>query len=135
MACDAGCSCDSRRSQIDLAVHMTHTAHKVAVGTGNAALTGSQNAHMATQAGAAGGSGHDTAGIQEDVGIAQMHTLALDTLGCGDDDAADTGSQMLTLQHGSSGSHIGQLAVGAGANHNLVDGDILALGSRMRILG
>ena len=41
---------------------------------------------------------------------------------------------MLALQHGSGGSHVGQLAVGAGTDDDLVDGNVLALGCGMSVL-
>ena len=53
------------RGQVDLAVHMAHAAHEVAVRGGDAALPGGQNAHIAAQARPAGGGGDDAARVQE----------------------------------------------------------------------
>ena len=78
------------RGQVDLALHMAHAAHEVAVGGGNAALTLGQDAHVTAQAGAAGGGGHDAACINERRGPAAEDALFVNIHGGGDDDAAHT---------------------------------------------
>ena len=114
---------------------MAHAAHEVAVGGGDAALPGGQDAHIASQAGAAGGGGDDAARVQENVGEAPLHALPVDVHGGGDDDAPDIFCQMFPVQNGGGGLQIGQLAVGAGANDNLVDSDILSLPGAVGVFG
>ena len=116
------------RSKVDLALHMAHAAHKVAVGGGNAALALGQNAHVAAQAGAAGGSGHDAARINEGGGPAAQDALLVNGHGGGDDDAAHPLGDVSALEDVVGGFHVFQTAVGAAANDDLVNFDRFALG-------
>ena len=76
---------------------MTHAAHEIAVGGGDAPLSGGQNPHVAAKAGPAGGGRDDAARIQEDIRIAPAHALPIDALGGGDNDAPDPLRQMASL--------------------------------------
>ena len=114
---------------------MAHAAHEVAVGGGDAALPGGQNAHIAAQARPAGGGGDDAARVQENVREPPAHSLPVDAHGGGNDDAPDVPGQVLPLQNGGGGLQIGQLPVGAGANDNLVDSDVLPLPGAVSVLG
>ena len=94
------------RGQIDLTVHMTHASHKVAVGGGNAALARCQNAHVATQTGAAGGGGYDAARIDKGGGPAPQDALLINSHGGGDDDAAHALGDVLALEDVVGGFHV-----------------------------
>src|SRR5699024_6444974 len=72
--------------QIDFRIHMPHASHKVAVGGGDAALAFGQDAHIAAQAGPAGGGGDDAARINEGGGVAAQNALPVDGHRGGDDD-------------------------------------------------
>ena len=62
-----------------------------------------------------------------------MHTLPVNALGGRDNDAPDAGSQAAALQELRGGGHVGKLAIGAGANDDLVDGDVLPLPGGMGV--
>ena len=68
---------------------MAHAADKVAVGGGNAALAGGEDAHIAAEARPACGRGDDAARVEENIGVALVHAGAVNCLRGGDDDAAD----------------------------------------------
>ena len=55
-----------------------------------------------------------------------MYAVTVDLFRGGDDDAADTFGQVMSFQYRSGSLHIGQLAVGAGTDDDLIDLDILA---------
>ena len=114
---------------------MAHAAHKVAVGGGYAALPCRQDAHIAAQAGAAGGRGDDAPGIDERLGVAAQDALFVDGHRGGDDDAAHALGDMLAFQHFVGGLHVLDAAVGAGANDDLVDLDVLTLFGEVGVLG
>ena len=114
---------------------MAHAAHKVAVGGGNAALALGQNAHVAAKAGAAGGGGHDAACINKGSGPAAQDAFLVNGHGGGDDDAAHALGNVLALEHIVGGFHVLQTAVGAAADHNLIDLDVLALAGKVGVLG
>ena len=97
---------DSRRGEVDLAVDVAHAADKVAVGGGNAALAGGEDAHIAAEARPACGRGDDAARVEEDVRIAAVHALAVDALRRGDDDPAHAGGEVVTLQDGRGGAKV-----------------------------
>ena len=120
MARNAGCGRHGGRCEVYLAVHVAHAAHEVAVGGGDAALTGSQNAHVAAETGTAGGGRDDAAGIQENVGVALMHTGPVDALGGGNDDAPDVGAQMISLHHGGGSGETCALALLLGFAYLLI---------------
>src|SRR5699024_7363676 len=75
-----------RAGQVDLALHMAHPAHKFAVGGGHAPLALGQDAHIAAQAGPAGGGGYDAARVDKGLGPAPEDALLIDGHGGGDDD-------------------------------------------------
>ena len=126
MACNAGCCSNGGRGQIYFTVYMSHTSYEIAVGGGDTAFSGSQAAHRAAQTGTTGGSGNDTAGIQENVHEPLVYAVTVDLFRGGDDDAADTFGQVMSFQYRSGSLHIGQLAVGSGTDDDLIDLDILA---------
>ena len=132
---DAGRGGHGGGGQIDLAVHVAHAAHEVAVGGGDAALPGGQNAHVAAQAGPAGGGGDDAARVQEDVREAPLHAFSVDIHGGGNHDAPHVPGQVPPLQNGGGGLQVRQLAVGAGADDNLVDFDVRPLPGAVGVFG
>ena len=90
---------------------------------------------MAAQAGAAGGGGDGTAGLDKGGHVAQVDAVLEDLLGGGDDDAADVIGNLLALQDLGGDGHVFQTAVGAGADDDLVDLDVLHLGDGTGVLG
>src|SRR5699024_4288415 len=119
----------------DLALDVAHAAHEVAVGGGDAALALGQDAHIAAQAGAAGGGGDDAACIDEGLGPAAADALFIDCHGGRNDDAPDALGDVLALEDVVGGLHVLQTAVGAAADHHLIDLDVAALAGGVGVLG
>ncbi|MPN09117.1 hypothetical protein SDC9_156405 [bioreactor metagenome] len=124
-----------RTGQVDLAGGVAHAADKVAVGGGHAALALGQDAHMAAQAGPAGGGGDNAARFDKILHQAQFHRVQIDLLGGRDDDGAHMACRFPAPQHLSRQDQVLQPAVGAGADDNLIDFYIADLIKGMRVLG
>ena len=100
---------------------MAHAAHKVTVGGGHAALARGQDAHIAAQAGSAGGGGDHGARVDEGGDIAPLDALPVDLHGGGDDDAAYPRGHGFAIENPVRGFHILHTAVGAAADDHLID--------------
>ena len=111
--------------QIDFAGHMAHAAHKVAVGGGDAALSLRQYAHIATQAGAAGGSADNGSGLNKCFQKSLFHGLHIDGLGSGYHDTAHPLLYMTALKHLRRRPQIRKAPIGTGTDYHLVNSDIL----------
>src|SRR5699024_2950060 len=124
----------SGAGQVDLRGDAAHAAHEVAVGGGHALLAVGHDAHVAPQAGAAGGGGDGAAGVDEGGHVAQLNALLEDVLGGGHHDAPHVVGHLLALQDLGGHGHVLQPAVGAGADDHLVDLDLAHFGDGVGVL-
>ena len=106
---------------------MAHASHKVAVGGGDAALAFAHAAHMAAQAGAAGGRGDGAACVDKDLGQAFGDAVQVNLLGGRNDDAAHAVLHLAALHNFGGNAHVADAAVGAAADDHLVDGQAFHL--------
>ena len=113
---------------------MTHPPHKIPVGSGNTAFALGQDAHIAAQAGAAGGGGDHRACIDKGGGVPPDDALPVDGHGGRNDNAAHPLGNLLAIQNAVSRLHILHASVGAGADDHLVDLNVLQLPGRVGIL-
>ena len=100
---------------------MSHTSHKIPVRGGNAALSRCQNAHIASQTGAAGGRADNRPGFDKDLQKPFPHRLQIDCLRRGNHDAADVLCNLSSLHDLRRLTDILDPAVGAGTDHGLLD--------------
>ena len=114
---------------------MAHAAYEIAVGGGNTLLSLCQNTHIASQAGTAGRGTDNSTGLDEGLDVSLLHSLQIDSLRCGNDDHAQTGSYLFAFHDLRCRLNITDSAVGAGPDHYLIDGNIVNLIYGMGILG
>ena len=90
---------------------------------------------MASEAGAAGGRADDAAGIGKDVEQPFLHGLTPDGGRRGQDDTAHALGDLAALEHFGGVAHVGDAAVGAGADDHLIDGHVLHFGNGLGVFG
>src|SRR5574344_300625 len=124
---------DGGRGEVDFARLGAHAADEVAVRGGDAAFAGGEDAHVAAEARAAGRRGDDAAGFGEGLQVAFLHRLQPDALGGGDDDRADAGGDLASLEDRGGGGEVREASVRAGPDHHLVDLHGAGLRDRARV--
>ena len=104
---------------------MSHTSYKVTIGRGDTSLPFRQNTHITSKTGAAGGRTDDRSSLDKGLQKSFFHCLQVDRLRRRDHDATHSRSHMPALQNLSCDPEIIQPAIGSGADHYLVDYNIL----------
>src|SRR5207244_2726413 len=99
----------------------THPPHKVSIRGRDALLVVAQDAHVAADAGAAGGGRDNAIGVHEHFHETFLHHLPLHFLAPGDDDAPNPWVNFSSTQHVRSLAHILDPAVGTGPDNHLVN--------------
>ena len=94
---DGAGSGHSRARQINLALSVAHPSAKVSIGGGQSFFPTGQNAHMASQTGTTGGGTDHCARREKCLDEALFQGLAIDLLGCRNDDEAKGGSHFSPL--------------------------------------
>lgn len=121
--------------EIDFARDVSHSSHEVAVGRGNASLVFGENTHVPAETGTAGRGGNDGARVDKDIDQAFVDRLQVNVVGCGNDDATNALSHVSIFENGGCLPQIGNVTVGAGADDDLIDGDIPPFGRLFRVFG
>ena len=132
---DGGSRSRTGAGKIHFGFEAAHAAAEVAVGGGDATLAVAKNAHVASEAGAAGGRADDAAGIGKDVEQPFLHGLTPDGGRRGQDDTAHALGDLAALEHFGGVAHVGDAAVGAGADDHLIDGHVLHFGNGLGVFG
>ena len=132
---DVAGDCAGRRDggacQVDFRLHMAHAAHKVAVGGGNArARPRPECPYGRPGRGRRWACETTAARLDKDLraGPPCMHCM-IDVLRGGDDDAAHALGHLAALEDLRGGAQVVDAAVGAGADDDLVDLDVICTSS------
>ena len=78
-----------RPREVNLAFAVSHTTHKIAVGSGYSCFAGIQNTHVAPETGAAGGRAYNRLCLDEGFQKPFPHSLKIDRLRSRDNDEPD----------------------------------------------
>src|SRR5450631_3339561 len=121
MAGQGGGSDGGRATQIDFGGGIAHAAGEIAVHGRESALTRSQDAEVATDAGSATGSTNRGTGGNKDFEVAQTHRFQIDLTGGRDHNHANIGMELLATQDIGGDLQIVEAAIGAGAQKDLIN--------------
>ena len=80
---------------------------------------------MSAEAGTASRRGHDRAALDERLDVARFERLQIDLVGRRNDDRAHIGGDVFAFEHFRRLFEVAQSAVGAAADHDLIDLDLL----------
>src|SRR4029079_1430400 len=120
LARDGRGRCDVRAREAQLGVRRAHPATEVAVRGRDRTLARGQDAHVAAEAGAAGGGRDARSGLDEDVEQTLAHRLPVDALGGWNDDRATVGVHAAAAQDLRRLPEVGHRPVRAVADVDLV---------------
>ena len=114
---------------------MPHAPDEVAVGRGDRALARGEDAHVPSQARAAGRCGNHRARVDEHVEQPFVHRLLPDGVGGRDDDAAHALGDLFAAQDVRRDAKVGDMPVRARTDDDLVDLHVAPLGGGAGVLG
>ena len=104
---------------------MTHAPDEIPVGCGHGPLSSSENSHVTTQTRTTGWGAYGSLCLKENCEQTFIHGLSVNGLGSRNDEAAHPGCYPAAFQQLSSQSQILNAAIGTGADHYLINGNLI----------